>query len=346
MIWDVWALKTFQKYLLQNGFWVVLLEEYEKLLWELEKEEKFHLERIEESKNASLHELKESERILGKDIENLENELHETENQSSLLVGWIKKIFYKYLFQEKIWMESLLLWLKEIQNTFRIRKENTIKINSLIKSISNEKRTLIKVKKELEQCKMWFYTVPQNLRENYRRIANRKNILSNCKNYYYWAIWEEKVKETIKRIQIDSTLINDFHINIEKWISMKWWNDWIYSLQIDHVAVNEKWIFLIETKNRSNETKNSHTFSPTYQTKRHWHWFYWYFQKDFSRLIGRTPKIYNILIMDWRKIESEEKWVYVLNLWEVNRFILSRTNNLSKWEVDKIKEFLLRKIHR
>lgn len=171
-----------------------------------------------------------------------------------------------------------------------------------------------------------------------KELLNKKRILEEQKNNYYGALGEIAVQKEIQKLYLESKLLNNFEKRFSKAIAMRWWHDWIYSIQIDHIVINQKWIFLIETKNWSKAFEKTQTFTPLKQAKRHWHWFYFFFREKFKQKIWFYPRIYNIVARK-QHIEnsySEKYNTYEMSIDNLNYFIETRKNNLNNIQVDKI----------
>lgn len=175
-----------------------------------------------------------------------------------------------------------------------------------------------------------------------RDIKNKIFTLESQKNNYYWALAEIEVQNHLKNLYIDSKLINNFSKYFSEAIPMKWWHDWIQSVQIDHILINKKWIFLIETKNWSKDSEKEIDFSPLYQAKRHSHAFYFYYKNIFIQRIGCIPKIYSIIAKK-QSINSQYNQmyhVYEMNISQLNNFIQGRYDNINSTQVENILNIL------
>lgn len=178
-------------------------------------------------------------------------------------------------------------------------------------------------------------------------IISQEKLIESLKLLYYWAIWEEKVVNEFKNMYSDWILINDFNQHFNKPIFTKWWKDKIMSIQIDHIFINTKGIFLIETKNRSNNSKESFTFSPIKQIERSGHAFYIYlkdiFKKDKYLNKQVFPNIYKIVVfISWNKIHSTSNFVKVLYLNELKKYINDKFFKINTDEYNYIWELLVK----
>lgn len=196
------------------------------------------------------------------------------------------------------------------------------------------------IEKSLDDCSI------HKVKEQIQNIASEEYLINSLKKFYYWAIWEEKVVWEFKNMNSNWILINDFNQHFTSPIFTKWWIDKIMSIQIDHIFINNKWIFLIETKNRSEHSKETFKFSPIQQIERSWHAFYIYLSKIFKsdKFLRRQkfPKIYKIIVFIWcTKIDTDKPYTKVLYINELRRYIESRMYDINNEEIDYISDILV-----
>lgn len=177
-------------------------------------------------------------------------------------------------------------------------------------------------------------------------IVSKQHFVESLKKVYYWAIWEEKVVNEFKYMYSDWILINDFNQHFNEPIFTKWWKDIIMSIQIDHIFINSKGIFLIETKNRSNNSKEEFKFSPIQQIERSWHAFYFYlkdlFKYDNFLSKQEFPNIYKIVVFIWwNKMKSDNPYIKVLYLNELKNYINYRISKIKSEEYNYIWDLLI-----
>jgi len=113
------------------------------------------------------------------------------------------------------------------------------------------------------------------------------------------------------------------------------------SIQIDHIFLNNKWIFLIETKNWDWYIKKDNNYTPIKQAELHNHAFYIYLKNILNKNIFfktiKIPKIYNLIIFTGKyKMKSYNPYIKILTLNELKYFINSRKKILNEKEVNEI----------
>lgn len=244
-------------------------------------------------------------------------------------------------------IENEYNWLLHIQNIletnlenlhFFIRAQRKIRLFFLQKKRWKQIKDISDIEENEELYKDRFRKCIKN------ELSQKKYLLKDQENNYYWAIAELEVQSHLKKTYIDSKLINDFYKKLEKVVFIKWWSDIIQSLQIDHILINQKWIFLIETKNWSKEFEKKSDFPPLYQAKRHNHWFYYTYKNQLKYVLWFYPQIYSVLVRKQATLFQYHKnyYTYEISISELNHFIWWRQNNLDSFQVEKIFNLLLK----
>lgn len=100
-------------------------------------------------------------------------------------------------------------------------------------------------------------------------LENKQRIIDEVKNSIYGALGEHKVVKELENLSDENILINDFALSFHPAIYNRQENDYIKSIQIDHLLITPSGIFLIETKNWSEKSLTSLDLrSPVQQVKR------------------------------------------------------------------------------
>jgi hypothetical protein len=82
-------------------------------------------------------------------------------------------------------------------------------------------------------------------------LDRKKRIIDQVNSSIYGALGEQKVVKELEKLTEDCILINDFTCKFHPPIYNRQQNDYIKSVQIDHILLSPSGIFLIETKNWS-----------------------------------------------------------------------------------------------
>lgn len=102
-----------------------------------------------------------------------------------------------------------------------------------------------------------------------QHLLKKRNIIKELNSFIYGAIGEQKVADELSKLSDDYILINDFTCSFQPAIFNSNNQDYIKSVQIDHILVSPSGVFLIETKNWSEKSlKNSDFRSPIQQVLR------------------------------------------------------------------------------
>jgi hypothetical protein len=97
----------------------------------------------------------------------------------------------------------------------------------------------------------------------------KKRVIDQVNSSIYGALGEQKVVKELEKLSNDNILINDFRYQFGPPIYNRKENDPIKSIQIDHILIAPSGIFLIETKNWSQQSlENRSLHSPVHQIKR------------------------------------------------------------------------------
>ncbi|WP_461453681.1 nuclease-related domain-containing protein [Mucilaginibacter sp.] len=183
------------------------------------------------------------------------------------------------------------------------------------------------------------------LKENERK----KKIIDEINTLIYGAIGEQKVSTELGKLSDDYTLINDFTCSFDPPIFNKRENDYIKSIQIDHILISPAGIFLIETKNWSEHSLNNLTLrSPIDQIKRT---SFALFKILNERIVDnilrrhhwgeRKISIRNLIVLIDQKPNEEFSYVKILNLKDLNRYIEYFKPCLSAIEMHLLANYLL-----
>jgi hypothetical protein len=118
-------------------------------------------------------------------------------------------------------------------------------------------------------CTQFDEAVRQSAQESLSELERKKHKIDDLSSYIYGALGENKIVTTLEALSDEYYLINDFAVSFSPAIFHRQENDYIMSVQIDHILVGPSGIFLIETKNWSEKSIESlDLHSPVQQIKR------------------------------------------------------------------------------
>jgi hypothetical protein len=182
-------------------------------------------------------------------------------------------------------------------------------------------------------------------------IDRKKRIIEQINNTIYGALGEQKVSKELEKLSDDYILINDFTYRFNPPIYHRKENDYILSIQIDHILLSPSGIFLIETKNWSQHSlNNSNLHSPVQQIKRTNYALYRVLNEEIS--IGkfelnkhywgdRKIQIRNLIVFINHKPIEEFQHVKILTLNDLLSYVKYFKPCLSTKEIQSIAGYLL-----
>ena len=163
------------------------------------------------------------------------------------------------------------------------------------------------------------------------KIEYKQRIIDEVKNSIYGALGEHKVVKELENLSDENILINDFALSFHPAIYNRQDNDYIKSIQIDHLLVTPLGIFIIETKNWSEKSLASLNLrSPIQQIKRTSFALFNILTGDISKYKinlkrhhwgDRKIPIKNLIVMTNSKPNEEFQYVKVLTVSELLSYI-------------------------
>ena len=183
-------------------------------------------------------------------------------------------------------------------------------------------------------------------------IERTKSVIDKLSSFIYGALGEQKVVKTLEALTDEYFLINDFAVSFSPAIYNRQENDYIKSIQIDHLLVAPSGIFLIETKNWSEKSlENLSLRSPVKQIKRTSFVLFKLLNNEMSNFHLRLDKHYwgdkkisikNLIVLTNTKPKEEFQYVKILILNELLGYINYFKPTFSSIETQRIAEFLLK----
>lgn len=193
--------------------------------------------------------------------------------------------------------------------------------------------------------------VEESAQNDLSEIERKKLVIDESSNYIYGALGEQKVVKTLETLSDDFYLINDFAISFSPAIYNRPENDYIKSIQIDHILVAPSGIFLIETKNWNEKSlQDLKLRSPVQQIKRTNFILFKLLNNEISNLhlsLGKHHwgdkkiSIKNLIVLTNTRPREEFQYVKVLTLNELLSYISYFKPIFSSDDTKRIAEFLL-----
>jgi hypothetical protein len=183
------------------------------------------------------------------------------------------------------------------------------------------------------------------------KLENKQRIIDEVKNSIYGALGEHKVVKELENLSDENILINDFTLSFHPAIYNRQENDYIKSIQIDHLLITPSGIFLIETKNWSEKSLASLDLrSPVQQIKRTNYALFKILTGDISsdrvRLKqhhwgDRKIPVKNLIVLTNSKPNEEFQYVKVLTVNELLGYIKYFKPMFTNAETEAIASYLL-----
>lgn len=184
-----------------------------------------------------------------------------------------------------------------------------------------------------------------------KELEFKQRIINEVQTSIYGALGEHKVVKEIENLSNENVLINDFTLSFSPAIYYRQGNDYIKSIQIDHLLVTPSGLFLIETKNWSEKSLSSLDLrSPVEQVKRASFALFKTLTEDISnrrlKLLhhhwgDKKIPIRNLIVLTNSKPNEEFQYVKVLTLNELLSYIQYFKPLFTSAETKSIASYLL-----
>ena len=184
-----------------------------------------------------------------------------------------------------------------------------------------------------------------------RELENKQRVIDEIKTSIYGALGEHKVVKELENLSDGNILINDFTLTFHPAIYNRQENDYIKSIQIDHVLVTHSGIFLIETKNWSEKSlSNLDLRSPVQQVKRTSFALFKILTGDIANERvnlnqhhwgDRKIPIRNLIVLINSKPNEEFQYVKILTLSELLGYVRYFKPMFTSMETQAISNYLL-----
>ncbi|MCD0472510.1 nuclease-related domain-containing protein [Flavobacterium sp. JAS] len=274
--------------------------------------------------------------MLVKVIDKLKQQLNNSTNRAS--TNFFQKL-----------SSALIHWnykrkIKSRENNFEIEVE--MSISKLVKDYQ--------VKSDRYQFITSYFSeaVEQSAHYPLSELERKKSAIDELNSYIYGAIGEQKVVKTLESLSDEYFLINDFAVSFSPAIYNRKENDYIKSVQIDHILVGPSGIFVIETKNWSEKSlENFSLRSPVAQVKRTSFALFYLLNNEKSNYhIGldkhhwgdKKVPIKNLIALTNTKPKEEFQYVKVLTVNELNSYVKYFKPIFSYNETKRIADMILR----
>lgn len=221
--------------------------------------------------------LKDRERLLNEEISGIEakiNHILVLENKK-MIDKLQKKSKFKLEINTFVTASRFNIWHRLqnfLKNFFLIRQKKHLLCHFselLMNPYSVLTRDISLMKSEIAYKEQKFdKLVADATQSEIERLKMVEMAIDENKMFYLGAIGEQKILDELKKLPDSYVVINDFKKSFSRPIYYEN-NDWICSVQIDHLVIGPTGLFIIETKNWSrNSINNANLFSPVKQILR------------------------------------------------------------------------------
>jgi len=256
---------------------------------------------------------------------------------SNLSVSTSKSFFQRSMDYLKIWFYE-----KQIQHKRQnIDSEINYSVRKIVKEHAEKNNRFQYITSNFEDA------LNESCLAPLRELERKKEIIDELNTSILGALGEQKVAKELENLSDEYILINDFSISFSKSIYNRQENDYIKSIQIDHILVSPSGIFLIETKNWSERSLDNLSFhSPVQQIKRTNFALFKILNDASSYLdkhhwgIKKIPQR-NLIVMLNLKPKEEFQYVKILTLKELLGYINYFKPIFSNSETEQIAKYLL-----
>jgi hypothetical protein len=194
--------------------------------------------------------------------------------------------------------------------------------------------------------------IKQSVHHPLSELERKKTAIDNLNSFIYGALGEQKVVKALENLSDEYFLVNDFSVSFSPAIYNRQENDYIKSVQIDHILIAPSGIFLIETKNWSEKSlENLNLRSPVQQIRRTSFVLFKLLNNEISNYHLRLDRhhwgdkkisIKILIVMTNTKPQEEFQYVKVLTLNELLGYINYFKPKFLINETQRIAEFILR----
>lgn len=279
---------------------------------------------------------KQSEQSLTDEIDNLKQQLNiSTRNASA-------NLFWKLTNGLRQWHYKRKIKRKETNFDNEVR----MSISTLVDDYQVKSNRYQFISTQVNEA------VKESAQHPLSELERKKAKIDELNSFIYGALGEQKVAKTLEALSDEYYLINDFAVSFSPAIYNRQENDYIKSVQIDHILVGPSGIFLIETKNWSEKSMESLILrSPVQQIKRTSFVLFKLLNNEISNYHlpldrhhwgEKKITIRNLIVLTNTKPKEEFQYVKILTVNELLGYVNYFKTTFSTDETQRIADFILR----
>lgn len=182
----------------------------------------------------------------------LTDEIDKLKQEVNNLTVLVSKNYFQRLINN-LRQRSYIKKIKKYEYNFDIEVKKTISELTVLYQSKNNRYQFI--------TSQFDDAVRQSYQHPLSELERKKSTIDGLSSFIYGALGEQKVVKTLESLSDEYYLINDFAISFSTPIYYRQEEDYIKSIQIDHILVAPSGVFLIETKNWSKESLENFLFN-------------------------------------------------------------------------------------
>ncbi|MGK4568052.1 nuclease-related domain-containing protein [Flavobacterium sp. 3HN19-14] len=267
-------------------------------------------------------------------LEILYNQISYLTEPESALVPIVKDYLKHFIIWCKIWKIQLKLFAKQPRINF------------------TDEKAVVEKQKRLDYINQYYdMAVNQSCYSTLHRIQKKREIINSVRNSVFGAQGEYEVEKMLKELSNDYVLINNFCYSFNSSLYYRNENQYISSIQIDHILIAPNGIYVIETKHWSKESINNEQLrSPIDQIKRLNFALYVILsnavskaniQIDTHRWGTKKLPLRNIVVFTRSVPNAEFEFVKILGLNQLLSYIRYFNPLFTQSEIESISSYLL-----
>lgn len=220
----------------------------------------------------------------------------------------------------------------------RVKKIDRLLEKKIDKPFKKDQKQVKKTKKEIAtREKKLEKTVEKSVKDLHRA----HDIINLNRASVFGAVGETSAIKELKKLPEEYYILNEAKLSFYRAIRWKKYGEYVKSCKIDHVVVGPPGIFLIETKNWSQQTLANAKFTPHKQIERAGYIFFIHMMSKFRRKFPTYQ-----IVATYRKLqELSYSYVNQMTIREVVNFVLQKRSMLNDAEIQKIVEWLRKSPH-
>lgn len=311
--------------------------EKEELFFNTERE--FDLE-LDVLQNKAFYLQKHYEELRKETETNLNIKINEIKARCSNLSKPAKNAVFELLnwYQQQILLAYKFLLKKNFHSLIKLKTHKTQKqLNSALEKINHFTTNRQEI-------------ISTRCAPKFKALEHTKTVVTSLNSTIAGAIGENMVVRELEKLSDDYVLINDFSLSFNKPIYNRQENDYIFSIQIDHILVTHAGIFILETKNWSKASIERYDLrSPVEQIQRASYALFVILNgnKQGNSMLkqhhwgNKKLPIRNIVAMVNHRPKEQFNYVAIKTLRELNGYIDYFEPVLDKSEVRSIADYLV-----